>query len=360
MIRRHLLTAPALLIPFGAAAQQRRRPAPAEAPPAATPATPTPPAAAATPAARIAPWHGANLVQSDNVPLGGADARRSMRLLAALGADSVAFTPYLWQSTASSPDVVRGSDTPDAALLPGIRQARELGLKVLVKPHLWVNTARPGDIRMADEAAWQRWFATYTASLVAMATGAQEAGAEALSIGTAIRAATARPEWREVIAAVRGVFRGRLLYVAADIDDAEAFPHWPLLDAVGLRLYRPLGADDRAEEWAAAMTREVERLDRLEQRTRRRLWVAELGIRSAAGAAANPAISVEERASVVDQRVQAEALARWLRRLDRPSVEAVLLWRWFTDPARGGAADTDYTPQGKLAEGVLLHAWLAR
>ena len=50
----------------------------------------------------------------------------------------------------------------------------------------------------------------------------------------------------------------------------------------------------------------------------------------------------------------------WLRRLDRPSVEAVLLWRWFTDPARGGAADTDYTPQGKQAEGVLLHAWLAR
>ena len=340
MIRRHLLAAPALLLPIDASAQQRRQ--------------------AETPPARSAPWRGVNLVQAEQAPLGGADARRSMRLLASLGADSVALTPYLWQPSAVSADVVRGSDTPDEALLSGIRQARELGFRVLVKPHLWVEGGRPGEARMADDAGWRRWFTAYTNALVAMARGAQEAGAETLSIGTAIRAAHLRPEWREVIGAVRAVFRGRLLYVAADTEEAEAFPHWALLDAVGLRLYRALGADDGGQDWAAVMSREAERLDRLEQRARKKIWVAELGIRSAAGAAAAPALSVEERASAPDQRVQAEALARWLRRLDRPSVEAVLLWRWFTDPTRGGAADTDYTPQGKLAEGVLLHAWLAR
>lgn len=341
MIRRHLLAAPALILPAAAQAPRRQ---------------PEPSPVATLPR----PWRGVNLVQTERAPLGGADARRSMRLLASLGADSVALTPYLWQPAANSADVVRGSDTPDEALLPGIRHARELGLRVLVKPHLWVNTARPGEARMADDAGWRAWFAAYTAALVTMARGAQEAGAEALSIGTAIRAAGPRPEWRAVIAAVRAVFRGRLLYVAADIEEAEAFPHWALLDAVGLRLYRPLGGDDRGAEWEAVMTREAERLDRLEQRLRKKIWVAELGIRSAAGAAAAPGLSAEERASAPDQRVQAEALARWLRRLDRPSVEAVLLWRWFTDPARGGADDTDYTPQGKQAEGVLLHAWLAR
>ena len=336
MIRRHLLATPAL---FAAPAFAQTRP----------PAAPPP-----------QPWRGANIVQDDRVPLGSAEARRSLRLLASVGANSAAFTPYLWQPAANSPDVVRGSDTPDAALLAGIRDARALGLRVLVKPHLWVNNARPGEARMADDAAWRRWFTAYTTALVAMARGAQEAGAEALSIGTAIRAANTRPEWRDVIAAVRPVFRGRLLYVAADTEDAEAFPHWPLLDAVGLRIYRPLGPDDRGADWAAVMAREAERLDRLEQRVRKKIWVAELGVRSAAGAAANPALTVEERASPPDQRVQAEAMAHWLRRLERPSVEAVLLWRWFSDPARGGAADTDFTPQGKLAEGVLLHAWLAR
>ena len=280
MRRRHL--AALALAPAPALAQPRRAAPEAAAPPAAVPAP---------------PWRGANIEQAERFPLGSAEARRSLRLLSALGADSVAFNPYLWQPAANSPDVVRGGDTPDAALLAGIRQARELGLKVLVKPHLWVNNGRPGEARLADDAAWRRWFTAYTTALVAMARSAQEAGAEALSIGTAIRAANTRPEWRDVIAAVRPVFRGRLLYVAADTEDAEAFPHWPLLDAVGLRIYRPLGPDDRGADWAAVMAREAERLDRLEQRVRKKIWVAELGVRSAAGAAANPALTVEERAS---------------------------------------------------------------
>jgi hypothetical protein len=349
MLRRHLIAAPLLGAAFPAAAQTRPR--------APRPAEPEAPPPAAPP---LQPWHGANVVQAENAPLGGAEARRAMRLLGALGADSVALTPYLWQPMTDSTDVVRGGDTPDSALAAGIIQARGLGLRVLVKPHLWVNNARPGEARMADDAAWRRWFSSYTAALVGMARTAQEAGAEAFSVATAIRAANTRPEWRETIAAVRAVFRGRLLMVAADSDDAETFPHWPLLDAVGLRIFRPLGADDGGTAWVAPMGREIERIDRLEQRFRKRVWVAELGIRSAAGAAANPGLTVEERASLPDQRVQAEALARWLRRLERPSVEAVLLWRWLSDATSGGPSDTDFTPQGKLAEGVLLHAWLAR
>lgn len=337
MLRRQILATPLLAAPLGAAAQTRQ-------PPAAPPSV----------------WRGANIEQAGGFALGSPEARRSLRLLAGLGADSVAFTPYLWQPAGNSAEVVRGSDTPDAVLAAGIRQAREMRLKVLVKPHLWVNNARPGEARMADDQGWRRWFTAYNAALVAMARVAQEAGAEAFSIATAIRAANTRPEWRETIAAVRQVFRGRLISVAADLEDAEAFPHWPLLDAVGLRIYRPLGADDRSEDWALPIAREAERLDRLAQRARKKIWVAELGIRSAAGAAANPIASVEERPSLPDQRVQAEALARWLRRLDRPSVEAVLLWRWFSDASRGAEFDTDFTPQGKLAEGVLLHAWLAR
>jgi hypothetical protein len=39
-------------------------------------------------------------------------------------------------------------------------------------------------------------------------------------------------------------------------------------------------------------------------------------------------------------------------------VRGVLVWRWFTDPAAGGLADTDFTVQGKPAEGVLMCAWI--
>lgn len=348
MLQRRLvpmLLAPALIAPAGA---QTPRATNAERPRAPTAPAPAP------------RWHGANITMVERFPLGGAEARRSLRILSSLGVDSVAFTPFLWQPAADSVEVVRGNDLPDPILTAGIQQAKELGLRVLVKPHLWVQGARQGEARMANDNAWRRWFATYTAALVSMARVAQEAGADAMAIGTALPRAAARPEWRGTIEAMRGAFRGRLTYVATDSDEAEAFTHWPALDTIGVRIFRPLGPDDRPEEWAAPMQREAERLDRLADRHRKRVWVAELGVRSAASAAANPALSAEERPSIADQRVQAEVIARWLRRLDRPSIEGIFLWRWFSDPARGGPEDTDFTLQNKLAEGVLLHAWLTR
>jgi hypothetical protein len=41
--------------------------------------------------------------------------------------------------------------------------------------------------------------------------------------------------------------------------------------------------------------------------------------------------------------LQAEVLTDWLAVLDRPGVRGALVWRWFTDPAAGGLAATDYT-----------------
>jgi len=271
-----LLMAPALVLPAQA---QTPRPAQGNAQPARAPA-PAP-----------ASWRGANITMVERVPLGSADALRSLRQLRQLGADSVAFTPFLWQPAADSVEVVRGNDLPDPVLVAGIQQARELGLRVLVKPHLWVQGARQGEARMANDNGWRRWFTAYTTALVAMARTAQEAGAEAMAIGTAIPRAATRPEWRGTIDAVRAAFRGRLTYIATDSEEAETFPHWGALDMVGLRIFRPLGPDDRAGEWAAPMQRETERLDRLAERHRKRILVGEIGIRSAAGASANPALT---------------------------------------------------------------------
>jgi hypothetical protein len=35
----------------------------------------------------------------------------------------------------------------------------------------------------------------------------------------------------------------------------------------------------------------------------------------------------------------------------------VLIWRMLSDPRAGGLTDTDFTVQGKPAEGVLRCAW---
>ena len=304
-----------------------------------------------------APWRGVNLAQLASHPLGGPDARLALRRAVACGVDAVALLPSLWQSGPASTEVTLGSDMSMAQLQAGIQQARELGLRVLVKPQLWVQGGQPGQVAPADPEAWRRWFASYAAALLPLARLAQAAGAEAFSLGTGLGRSMGRPEWRGLVPPLRAAFRGRLLQVAESPEAAEQATHWDLLDGIGLRLYPALGRDDAPEDWAAPMRREAERLDRLGARWRRKVWVAELGLRSAAGAAARPWEAVEDRPTPPDERVQAEVLARWLRLLDRPSVEAILLWRWFSDPGRGGPQDSDFTLQGKLAEGVLLGAW---
>ena len=96
----------------------------------------------------------------------------------------------------------------------------------------------------------------------------------------------------------------------------------------------------------------------LAARTGKSIVVAEVGVRSARGAAAKPWESAEEREAAPDTVLQAEILAEWLAVLDRPTIRGVLVWRWFTDPGAGGMADTDFTVQSKPAEGVLMCAWV--
>jgi hypothetical protein len=107
------------------------------------------------------------------------------------------------------------------------------------------------------------------------------------------------------------------------------------------------------------MRAEADALQALAARSARPVWIAEIGLRSAVGAAARPWESAEERTAPVDEALQARVLARWWRELDRPGFDAVLVWRWFSDPAAGGPADTDFTVQGKQAERVLAELWRA-
>jgi hypothetical protein len=300
---------------------------------------------------------GANVIMAPGQPFGSAAARRALADLKRLGAGAVAVVPFLWQPSPASPDIVRGDDMPDAVLRAAIRDAHALGFAVMVKPHVWVPASWAGATAMAGEADWRRWFANYRRELERIARVAAEEKADALAIGTELAMTTQRPEWLALIADARAVYSGTLLYVAHNADEAETVPFWDRLDAVGASLYPPLGADRDRGARRGAMRAEADRLDALARLSGKPVVVAEIGLRSAKGAAAKPWESAEERAAAADPSLQAEVLADWLAVLDRPTVRGVMIWRWLTDPDAGGPADTDFTVQGKPAEQVLRCAW---
>jgi hypothetical protein len=300
---------------------------------------------------------GMNVIMAPGHPFGSASAKRSLADLKRLGAGAIALVPFLWQPSPGSPDLVRGDDMPDAVLRAAIADARALGFAVMVKPHVWVPASWAGAVGMDSEDGWRRWFASYRRELVRIASLAEDEKADALAVGTELALTTARPEWLDLIAGARERYSGTLLYVAHNADEAETVPFWSKLDAVGVSLYPPLGADDDRSGRRSAMRAATDRLDALAARTGKSIVVAEIGLRSARGAAAKPWESAEERASAADPSLQAGVLADWLAALDRPTIRGVMIWRWFTDPDAGGAADTDFTVQGKPAEHVLKCAW---
>ena len=245
----------------------------------------------------------------------------------------------------------------DAQLRVAIHDVHALGLMVLIKPHVWIPHSWAGAVAMITQDAWTNWFASYRRELIRIARIAEDEKAEALAIGTELTATSLRPEWDALIGAARIVFSGRLLYVAHNVDEAEAVPFWDRLDAVGVSLYPPLGIDNDRDSRRNTMRGIADRLDALAARTGKSIVVGEIGLRSAEGAAAKPWESAEERVTAPDPKLQAAILRDWLAALDRPAINGVLIWRWLTDPDAGGLTDTDFTVQGKPAEHVLMCVW---
>jgi len=300
---------------------------------------------------------GFNVVATPDHPFGGTSAERALIAARNLGATTVAVIPFLWQASPSSPDIRSGSDMSDDALRAAIRQAHRLGFLVIVKPHIWVPESWAGAIEPDSERSWAIWFTRYGSELAGIARIAAEEGAEALAIGTELAKTTQRPEWTGLIAGVRAVFPRKLFYIAHNAEEAEAVPFWPILDAIGVSLYPPLGADTDRAGRLEVMRSVADRLDVLSGRFDKPVLVGEIGLRSAKDAAAKPWESAEERVAPADPRLQADVLADWLAVLNRPAIHGVLIWRWFTDPAAGGPDDTDFTVQGKPAESILACAW---
>jgi sugar phosphate isomerase/epimerase len=300
---------------------------------------------------------GFNVIVSPAHPFGSASARVSLAALKSTGASAVAIVPFLWQSGPFAPDIIRGADMSDDELRAAIHDARALGLKTIVKPHVWVDGAWAGAVAPRDEGDWAAWFARYRHEILRLARVAAEAKADVFCVGTELVRTTSRPEWSGVVRSVRAVFPGKLVYIAHNADEAEVVPFWDHLDFVGASLYPPLAGDEVARE--SVMRRTADRLAALSARAGKPILIGEIGLRSAQGAAAKPWESAEEREAAPDMQLQSDILAEWLRALDRPQVAGILVWRWFTDPNAGGPLDTDFTVQGKPAEGALRCAWSA-
>jgi hypothetical protein len=290
----------------------------------------------------------------------------SLRELRRLGVDSIAIMPFGFQRRPADTQITWvGSGgqwvaESDDRLRAVTRQAHQLGMSVLMKPHIWLRPPDwPGSIDHTSGREWDLWFTSYRDFILHYARLSAELKIESLSIGNELVIASKREQqWRRIIADVRRVYHGRLTY-GANVTEVFDVPFWDALDFIGVSAYFPLG-DARAPDREALLRGWqpiAARLGQLAARTRRRIVFTEVGYRSADYATARP---WEHRGGSLNLGLQKDAFEALFRALWPQSWFAgVYVWKWESYPNHSGANSGDFSVEHKPAEDVLRRFFLA-
>ncbi len=286
--------------------------------------------------------------------------------LAAHGVTWISQTPFGWQRRFDEPAFRMITDgriywgERDSGLVATARMARAHGIRTLLKPHLWLHDDGDGrwvgSIAMTSEADWAAWFAHYEEFIVHYARLAEASDMAALCIGTELEGTTRREaDWRRVIAAVRRVYHGPLVYAANWSGEFEHVAFWDALDYVGVQAYFPLSGEAEAsvDELVAGWAPHIARIAAVARRTGKPVLITEIGYKASDRATVEPwTWSTSDRYNPDEQARAYEAASRAL--WAQPWCAGFYWWKWFPagHPEAAGR-DLYFTPQDKPAAAVL-------
>lgn len=239
---------------------------------------------------------------------------------------------------------------PDDVVERTLRQARKAGLQLLLFPILRLEyPVTPqewrGSVHPKDPTAWWQ---SYRAFILKFARLAQRHGARAFCVGSELGSVdTEVAPWTALVAEVRRVYRGKLVY-SANWDHYDKVRIWHLVDLAGLSAYYQLtdGSQPASLERLVHAWREQRVLiSRFRATVNKPLVFTELGYHSQRGTNAWPwNESADKPVSLAEQ---ADCYRAFIRVWDAvPYLEGVYFWNWF---GYGGPDSREYCPRGKPA-----------
>jgi hypothetical protein len=254
--------------------------------------------------------------------------------LKALGANAIAIHPYAQVHGDGHLGFERGP-APEYVTRP-LDWARERGLRVMLIPHIayWGSPFLwRGEIDFPNANGWNRFFIDYKTWIVGLARVAQERGVELFCVGLEYGPSQKYVRrWREIIAAVREVYRGRITY-GANWDEIENVPFWDALDEIGVLAYFPLTRAENPTDQEIAKGWEpwIERLGKLSKRYGKPVLFTEIGYNRSERCASQP-WDFHHRGGPQAEEVQARCIERALTLgAAHPFLSGMFFWKWFPD-----------------------------
>jgi len=291
------------------------------------------------------------------------EAAAELRRLKGMGANAIAVVPYGF-SRGPNEETISYTDTDetDEELTRALHVAHSLGMKVMLKPQLWVVRGEfTGTIRFDDPAARAAWMRNYREFILHYARLAELEQFDLLSIGTEFGGLTAYPDdWRKLIVEVRRVYLGPLTYAANWGPEFESLGFWDALDYLSVNNYYPLAStpSTRVEDLLPGAERLADRLEAVSRKWHKPILFTEVGYPSVRGGSNEPwaegagrGISLEEQAAAYEATFRAFSTRPWFR--------GMFWWKWPSSGRGGGPQDPSFTPLGKPAAEV-LRAWFTQ
>ncbi|MEM7550768.1 MAG: hypothetical protein AAF363_13885 [Bacteroidota bacterium] len=271
----------------------------------------------------------------------------------------ITLVPYGYQSDVKKPSLnfsSKRTQRRDSVYRALGAKAAKLGLRIMMKPHIWVNgdTWRSG-IEMNSEVEWDAWFEQYEQFILHYAQLSREIGAEALCIGTELhQTIKLKPEkWIGLIRKIRLEYDGKLTYAANWDSEFREISFWNELDYIGIQAYFGLSNKNTpdVEELKSGWKEYFLELKEFSEQQHKPILFTEVGYKSIVNAAHEPwqweswIASLFRKASSKTQANCYEALFEvfW----NEHWFAGVHLWKWE------GEDKYDFTPKNKPAANVM-------
>ncbi len=288
------------------------------------------------------------------------------------GANYVGLNPTCWMTDWNSTEIFCKSENdpnvgpamPDDELVNAIHYLHSVGLRVMLRPDVlpmsFILQSRYGTVgKYWNGTQWEAWFASYTIFISHYAQIAEENHVDLFAVGMEQDDTIQREaDWRRVIAAVRSIYHGSLIYSAgAWGDEAWHIKFWDALDYIGIDGYYGMvnKSEPTVAEMEAAWAPKIQAMQDLSKQYGKPILLSEIGARSVQNYSiqwlkGNP----DGWNGPYDGQFQANYFTASFEALkNQPWLKGIVIWATETDPLLGGPNDAEYTFFDKPAEQVV-------
>ncbi len=241
-------------------------------------------------------------------------------------------------------------------ILASIEFARDRGLKILLKPHVWFwHGSFTGDFSLENEEDWQIFESNYENYIMHFAKLADSAGIELFCMGVEFENfVEQRPQfWNNLIQKVRTVYDGDLTY-AANWDNFKDIGFWQNLDYIGIDAYFPVSPNKTPNLFSLlnGWDNHFASIKNMHEQYNKPVLFTEFGYKSIDFTGKEPWDPEDGDVNLTAQKNAYKAVFKkfW----DKPWFAGGFLWKWYANHSDvGGIDNKDYTPQNKPVQEII-------